>query len=87
LKEMLLAFKDVIQRAAMFAHHHVQRERLSVRQRMSEILLHLHGGELVDFARLFRVEEGRMGVTVTFVAVLELLREGLLDIVQADTFA
>jgi segregation and condensation protein A len=87
LKEMLLAFKDVIQRAAMFAHHHVQRERLSVRQRMSEILLQLHGGELIDFARLFRVEEGRMGVTVTFVAVLELLREGLLDIVQADTFA
>jgi segregation and condensation protein A len=87
LKEMLVAFQDVIQRAAMFAHHHVQRERLSVRQRMSEIIERLQGGELVDFARLFRVEEGRMGVTVTFVAVLELLREGLLDIVQAETYA
>ncbi|HUO95804.1 MAG TPA: segregation/condensation protein A [Steroidobacteraceae bacterium] len=87
LKEMLLAFKDVIQRAAMFAHHHVQRERLSVRQRMSEILERLQGGELVDFAKLFHVEEGRMGVTVTFVALLELLREGLLDIVQAETYA
>jgi segregation and condensation protein A len=87
LKEMLVAFKDVIQRAAMFAHHHVQRERLSVRQRMSEIIARLQGGELVDFARLFSVEEGRMGVTVTFVAVLELLREGLLDIVQAETYA
>ena len=87
LKEMLLAFKDVIQRAAMFAHHHVQRERLSVRQRMSEILERLQGGELVDFAKLFHVEEGRMGVTVTFVALLELLREGLLDIVQAETSA
>ncbi len=87
LKEMLLAFTDVIQRAAMFAHHHVQRERLSVRQRMSEIIERLQGGELVDFAQLFRVEEGRMGVTVTFVALLELLREGLLDIVQADTYA
>jgi segregation and condensation protein A len=87
LREMLLAFQDVIQRAAMFAHHHVQRERLSVRQRMSEIIERLQGGELVDFAQLFRVEEGRMGVTVTFVALLELLREGLLDIVQAETYA
>ncbi|MBS0394409.1 MAG: segregation/condensation protein A [Proteobacteria bacterium] len=87
LKEMLLAFKDVIQRAAMFAHHHVQRERLSVRQRMSQIIEALQGSELVDFARLFRVEEGRMGVTVTFVALLELLREGLLEVVQADTYA
>jgi segregation and condensation protein A len=87
LREMLLAFKDVIERAAMFAHHHVQRERLSVRQRMSEIVERLQGGELVDFAQLFRLDEGRMGVTVTFVALLELLREGLLDIVQADTYA
>ncbi len=87
LKEMLLAFQDVISRAAMFAHHHVQRERLSVRQRMSEIIERLQGGELLGFAQLFRVEEGRMGVTVTFVALLELLREGLLDIVQADTYA
>jgi segregation and condensation protein A len=87
LREMLLAFTDVIQRAAMFAHHHVQRERLSVRQRMSEIIERLQGGELVDFAQLFRLEEGRMGVTVTFVALLELLREGLLDIVQAETYA
>jgi segregation and condensation protein A len=87
LKEMLLAFTDVISRAAMFAHHHVQRERLSVRQRMSEIIERLQGGELLDFSQLFRVEEGRMGVTVTFVALLELLREGLLDIVQAETYA
>ena len=87
LREMLLAFTDVIQRAAMFAHHHVQRERLSVRQRMSEIIERLQGGELVGFAQLFSVEEGRMGVTVTFVALLELLREGLLDIVQAETYA
>jgi len=87
LKEMLLAFQDVISRAAMFAHHHVQRERLSVRQRMSEIIERLQGGELIDFSQLFRVEEGRMGVTVTFVALLELLREGLLDIVQAETYA
>jgi segregation and condensation protein A len=85
LKEMLLAFKDVIQRAAMFAHHTVTRERLSVRQRMSEILSRLHSGEFVSFSSLFTVEEGRMGVTVTFIAVLELVREGLLDLVQAES--
>ena len=85
LDEMLLAFRDVVQRAAMFAHHHVQRERLSVRQRMTEILDRVREAEFVDFPRLFRVEEGRMGVTVTFVAILELLREGLLDIVQSET--
>jgi segregation and condensation protein A len=87
LQEMLLAFKDVIQRAAMFAHHHVQRERLSVRQRMSEILARLQRAAFVEFGQLFAVEEGRMGVTVTFVALLELLREGLLEVTQADTFA
>jgi segregation and condensation protein A len=87
LKEMLLAFKDVIQRAAMFASHTVVRERLSVRQRMSEILERLQGGEFVGFSSLFKVEEGRMGVTVTFIAVLELVREGLLDLVQAETYA
>ena len=87
LKEMLLAFKDVIQRAAMFASHHVQRERLSVRQRMTDILERLQGGEFVEFGQLFRVEEGRMGVTVTFMAILELVREGLLDIVQSEIFA
>ncbi len=87
LKEMLLAFKDVIQRAAMFASHQVSRERLSVRQRMSEIIERLQGPEFVGFSSLFRVEEGRMGVTVTFIAILELVREGLIELVQADTFA
>ena len=87
LNEMLLAFRDVVQRAAMFAHHHVQRERLSVRQRMTEILDRVRGAEFVDFPRLFRVEEGRMGVTVTFMALLELMREGLIDVVQAAPLA
>ncbi|HXQ32291.1 MAG TPA: segregation/condensation protein A [Steroidobacteraceae bacterium] len=87
LQEMLVAFKDVIQRAAMFAHHHVQRERLSVRQRMSEIIERLQGATFIQFGQLFALEEGRMGVTVTFVALLELLREGLLEVTQADMFA
>jgi segregation and condensation protein A len=82
LRDMLLAFRDVATRAQMFAHHHVQRERLSVRERMSSVLSALAGGGFVEFARLFSPDEGRMGVTVTFMALLELLREGLVDIVQ-----
>ena len=87
MQEMLVALKDVMSRAEMFAHHYVQRERLSVRQRMSDVLSALRTQSFVEFAQLFRAEEGRMGVTVTFSAILELLREGLIEIVQAEQFA
>ncbi len=86
LQEMLVAFKDVVQRATMFASLHVQRETLSVRQRMSDVLAILEGVGLVEFIRLFRPEEGRLGVTVTFVAILELLREQLVEIVQSEPY-
>ncbi len=88
LQEMLVAFKDVVVRAQMFAHHHIQRERLSVGERMSEILAALGGSAgFVPFQQLFRPQEGRMGVTITFAAILELMREGLIDIVQAQPYA
>jgi segregation and condensation protein A len=87
MQEMLMAFREVVQRAEMFAHHHVQRERLSVRVRMSDILANLERASFVEFVNLFRPEEGRMGVTVTFVAILELVREGLIDIVQTEAYA
>jgi len=87
LREMLLAFQEVVHRAELFAHHHVQRERLSVRARMADILATLEGSSFVEFTRLFRPEEGRMGITVTFVATLELVREGLIDFVQAEPYA
>jgi segregation and condensation protein A len=87
LQEMLLAFKDVVVRSEMFAHHHIQRERLSVRSRMGDILATLEHSSFVDFGQLFDADEGRMGITVTFVAILELVREGLIDIVQAEPFA
>src|SRR5580693_3450850 len=87
LQEMLMAFKDVVARSEMFAHHHIQRERLSVGERMSDILEALRAGGFVPFAQLFRPQEGRMGVTITFVAILELMREGLIDIVQAQPYA
>jgi segregation and condensation protein A len=87
LQEMLIAFQDVLSRSDMFAHHHVQREPLSVRQRMTDVLASLQMNAFVDFVRLFTPEEGRRGVTVTFVAILELLREGLIEIVQSEAYA
>jgi len=87
MREMLLALKDVLSRSEMFAHHHVQRERLSQRQRMTEILSALRAQAFIEFTQLFRAEEGRMGVTVTFIAILELMKEGMLEIVQAAPYA
>jgi segregation and condensation protein A len=87
LQEMLVAFQDVLSRSDMFAHHHVQREPLSVRQRMTDVLASLSNNAFVDFVRLFAADEGRRGVTVTFVAILELLREGLIELVQAEAYA
>lgn len=87
LQEMLSALKDVMSRAEMFAHHHIRRERLSVRQRMTDILDSLRDTAFMEFTRLFRAEEGRMGVTVTFSAILELMKEGLIEIVQAEPYA
>jgi segregation and condensation protein A len=87
LQEMLVAFKEVVARSEMFAHHHIQREQLSVGERMSDILAALKSDAFVSFTQLFRPQEGRMGVTVTFVAILELMREGLIDIVQAQPYA
>jgi segregation and condensation protein A len=86
LQEMLLAFQEVLSRSDMFAHHHVQREPLSVRQRMTDVMAALTTTAFVDFVRLFSAEEGRRGVTVTFVAILELLREGLIEIVQPEAY-
>lgn len=87
LPDLLAAFRDVLARAEMFSHHHVQREPLSVRERMSRVLSALQQNEFVAFSALFDVEEGRMGVVVTLLAVLELVRESLLDLIQAEPFA
>jgi len=87
LKELLLAFHDVLRRAEMFSNLHMTREPLSVRQRMSEILSRIKAGSFTGFAELFDPEEGRMGVAVTFIAILELLRESVIEVVQADAFA
>jgi len=86
LKELLTAFKEAVERSDMFAHHHIQREPLSVRERMSAVLVTLEGDQYADFGDLFAPEEGRMGVTVTFLAILELLKETLIDVVQNEPF-
>jgi segregation and condensation protein A len=86
LKELLLVFKEVLERSQMFAHHHVRREPLSVRERMSNILVTLQTERYMDFQRLFDPREGRIGVTVTFLAILELLKETLIDVVQTEAF-
>jgi segregation and condensation protein A len=87
LRELLAALADVMQRAEMFSHHHVQREALSVRQRMAETLSKLSSERFSPFTGLFPLEEGRMGVVVTFLAVLELLKERLVELVQAEPYA
>ena len=86
LKELLIVFKDALERSTMFAHHHVRREPLSVRERMSKILVTLQTERYVDFQRLFDPREGRIGVTVTFLAILELIKETLIDVVQTEPF-
>lgn len=87
LKELLLAFHDVLQRAEMFSSLHVEREPLSVRQRMAEILGRIKSNSFSSFAELFDPEEGRMGVAVTFIAILELLKGSVIEVVQAEAFA
>ena len=87
LKELLLSFHDVLKRAEMFSNLHLQREPLSVRQRMSEILSRIEANNFTTFSDLFDAEEGRMGVAVTFIAILEMLRESTIEVVQAEAYA
>lgn len=84
LQDLLIAFKDVMARASMYMHHHIRRESLSVRERMTQVLSSLQTQKFVSFEKMFNIEEGRLGVVVTLMAILELLRQNLLDIVQAD---
>lgn len=87
LDELLSAFSEVLGRAAMFSHHQIQREVLSVRERMSETLERLEGDRFVALDELLCPEEGRAGVVVTFLAILELLKAALVELVQAEPFA
>jgi segregation and condensation protein A len=70
----------------MCVSHHISREGLSVRERMTHILSNLQASQFVSFAKMFKVEEGRIGVVVTFIAILELLRQNLIEIVQTEVY-
>ena len=89
LQEMLVALARVLKRAENFTSHHVALEPLSTRERMSDILEKVNqaSGQFVPFLSLFSIEEGRSGVVVTFIAMMELIKESLLDIVQTEPYS
>lgn len=87
LEEVLLAMSAVLRRADMFESHQISRETLSTRERMSIVLEALRNGAFVPFTRLFTLEEGRLGVVVTFMAILELIKESLIELVQNEAYS
>lgn len=84
MRELLLALQGVLHRADLFTSHHVEKERLSTRERMSHILSVLQDDRFVTFESLFTLAEGRLGVVVSFLATLELIKEQLIEIVQSE---
>jgi len=84
LKELLLAFQQVLKRAEQFSHHQISKEPLSVRERMATILEKLDRANKLPFTALFIREEGKVGVVVSFLAILELSKEGCIDIIQPE---
>ena len=86
LQEVLAALGDIMRRADMYEHHQVTQEALSVRERMSEVLAMLSPERFTPFVALYRVDEGRLGVVVTFMAIMELIKESLIELVQSEPF-
>ncbi|MFT5481429.1 MAG: segregation and condensation protein A [Halieaceae bacterium] len=84
MREILVALGDVLRRAEMFESHQIQLEALSTRERMSQVLDRLRDGGFVPFVALFTQKEGRLGVVVTFLAIMELIKEALVEIVQTE---
>ncbi|MFP3874324.1 MAG: segregation and condensation protein A [Thiohalophilus sp.] len=86
IKDVLAAFTDVMRRASMYEHHHIRMEPLSVRERMSRVLGAVNSDSFTDFNALFTLEEGRSGVVVTLLAILELLKQHLIEMVQTEVY-
>ena len=86
LQDMLISLARVLRRADMFEHHHIQLETLSTREKMSEILIRISEHKFVPLVSLLVKEEGRLGIVVTFLAVMELMKDSLIEIVQTDPF-
>lgn len=87
LHELLAAFKDILNRAEINSHHMIQRETLSIREKMTLVLSSVSADGFTDFTSLFNVEEGRKGIVVTFMAILELLKGAMIDLVQSEAYA
>lgn len=86
LKDLVDALKSVLARAALKAHHAIAEEPLSIQDRMSQILQRIAIQPSVTFTELFKLDEGRMGVVVTFIALLELWRQTLIELLQTTPF-
>ncbi len=86
MQDIMQALAEVMRRAKMFEHHHVQAEPLSTREKMSYVLERISVEKFAPFNTLFTIEEGRRGVIVTFLAIMELLKESLIDMVQTEIF-
>ena len=86
LEELLMCLSRALTRADMFEHHHIQFETLSTREKMSEILGKISEHKFMPLVALLVKAEGRLGVVVTFLAVMELLKDSLVEIVQTDPF-
>ena len=86
LNEVLLALSNVLRRADRFGHHHIQLETLSTREKMSDILSNLSSNDFMPLTSLLNKQEGRLGVVVTFLAIMELMKDALIEIVQTDSF-
>jgi segregation and condensation protein A len=86
LQSVLGALANVMRRVEMFEHHHIQRETLSTREKMSEVLARISNKKFVPLVSLLMREEGRLGVVVTFLAVMELMKDSMVEIVQSEPF-
>ena len=87
LTDLQEAWRDILRRAKLVQHHHISREQLSVREHMGIVLRHLRGQRFVEFEKLFDPGQGSQVLVVTFIALLELAKENLIDITQAESFA
>jgi segregation and condensation protein A len=87
LKELALAFSYAMQRANAFEHHHIAKEGLSTRERMSWLMTRLRHCDYLRLEQLIDAQEGKPGVVVTFIAILELAKEGLVMLQQANPFS
>jgi len=86
MRELVTALADVLKRSEMFESHQIEMEKLSTRERMSQVMENLRNNQFVPFVALFALQEGRLGVVVTFLAVMELIKESLVEIVQSESF-